>query len=124
MSVCRKRGQTILGFVLSIMKNPRPFPFPAASRCIIASDAGQEAMFLLLLWGFQYQIVRIPFGMQILYQIIAGYAGKTKAELFHRLFVKLPLQQIAVSPFAPPAAQLVIKISQAKIFKFAGNGNL
>ncbi len=61
--------------------------------------------------GFQYQIVRVPFGMQILYQIIAGYAGKTKAELFHRLFVKLPLQQIAVSPFAPPAAQLVIKIS-------------
>lgn len=56
----QKKGQTILGFVLSIMKNPRPFPFPAASRCIIASDAGQEAMFLLLLWNTRI----IPFRRQ------------------------------------------------------------
>ncbi len=36
------------GFVLSTMRNPRRFRFPAANRCITVSAAGQGGMYSLL----------------------------------------------------------------------------
>ena len=57
------------------MKNPLLFPFPAASRCIIASDAGQEAMFLLLLWNMRI----IPFRRQL--KLLADRAGVDLPEI-------------------------------------------
>ena len=56
----QKKGANHFGLCPFHNEKSPSFPFPAASRCIIASDAGQEAMFLLLLWNMRI----IPFRRQ------------------------------------------------------------